>query len=776
MKPQAGIRGAGDQINNMSELIEDFYRPYYSKRYSETTISRCGRQRIWPYHLSMRTVIAGMWLTVASVTFAAAAAVDSQDPDARASKTESQMTDPERFQLLHSIAVLPIPLPGMPRLPEGIPITAGYIKGIARLGVPDILETDASLGVVNPFQLRAGDVATAMPSGLALASSFDPELAYRSGVTIGSEARAKGFNVLLGGGANLARDPRNGRNFEYLGEDPLLAGTLAGEAIRGTQTQGVVSTVKHFALNDQETQRHTLNARISEAALRESDLLAFEIAIERGQPASVMCAYNRLNGPYACGNDPLLNRVLKGDWGYKGFVMSDWGAVYDVDFILKGLDQQSGSQLDKQLWFDAPLQARVSEGVVPRARISEAVRRILRSLYAVGADRPAVPTSIDYVAHATVARQAAAEGIVLLKNDGALPLAAQNQKIALIGGHANIGVLSGGGSSQVTPYGGASTIIPLGGPGLEGILIRELFMPSSPLNALKAALPGAQITYYNGYDAEASAAVAAHADTVIVFATQWQGEANDHASMSLPEGQDELINAVAKANPNTVVVLETGNPVKMPWLNSVKAVVEAWYPGEAGGSAIVDVLTGAVNPSGHLPISFPVDEAQLPRPSIPGLGLADLTPIDVDYAEGANVGYRWYAAQHLQPLFPFGMGLSYTRFEFGGLRLSGGKTVEASFTVRNTGARAGVAVPQLYLMSAAGAPLQRLAAFSRITLEAGQSQSVRVQIDPRLLAHWDVDRHGWQIDRGSYVFALGTSASDLGEHAELALAAKWTKP
>jgi beta-glucosidase len=727
--------------------------------------------------MELRTVISVLALTgLTSVAIAGSARPDAQGPDARASRTEAQMTDQERFQLLHGIIVLPIPLPNMPPLPAGIAYTAGYIKGVARLGIPDILETDASLGVVNPFQLRAGDVATAMPSGLALASSFDPQLAFKDGVTIGSEARAKGFNVLLGGGANLARDPRNGRNFEYLGEDPLLAGTLAGEAIRGTQTQGVVSTVKHFALNDQETLRHTLNARINEAALRESDLLAFEIAIERGQPASVMCAYNKLNGPYACGNDPLLNGVLKGDWGYKGFVMSDWGAVYDVDFFLMGLDQQSGAQLDQQVWFDAPLQAKVNAGLVPHSRISEAVRRILRSFYAVGADQPAAPTTIDYVAHAAVARQACAESIVLLKNDGALPLSAQNQKIAVIGGHANIGVLSGGGSSQVTPYGGESTIIPLGGPGLEGILFRELFMPSSPLNALKAALPGAQITYYSGYDAQASAAVAAHVDTVIVFATQWQGEANDHASMNLPEGQDELIAALAKANPNTVVVLETGNPVKMPWLNSVKAVVEAWYPGEAGGSAIADVLTGAVNPSGHLPISFPVDEGQLPRPSIPGLGLADLTPVDVDYTEGANVGYRWFAAEHLQPLFPFGMGLSYTRFEFAGLRLYSGKTVEASFTVRNTGARAGVAVPQLYLMSAAGAPLQRLAAFSRISLEAGQSQSLRVQIDPRLLAHWDVARHGWQIDRGSYVFALGTSASDLGERAELALAAKAIKP
>jgi beta-glucosidase len=725
----------------------------------------------------MRFVIHAVLLAACGIESAAALpALGSRDPDARAATVERQMTDAERIQLLHGIMAVPPSLPGMPPLPPSIKITAGYIQGVPRLGIVDIMETDASLGVANPLQLRVGDVATAMPSGLALASSFDPDLAYKDGVLIGSEARAKGFNVLLGGGVNLARDPRNGRNFEYLGEDPLLAGTMAGEAIRGTQTQRVVSTVKHFALNDQETQRHTVNARIEEAAMRESDLLAFELAIERGQPGSVMCGYNLANGAYDCGNDPLLNGVLKGDWGYKGWVMSDWGAVYDVSYFSKGLDQQSGSQLDGLVWFDAPLQAELSAGRISRASLSQAVRRILRSFYAIGADAPLQESAIDYAAHALTARQAGAQGIVLLKNEGALPLGSGNRKIAIFGGHADVGVLSGGGSSQVTPYGGEPIFIPLGGPGLGAMFNRELFMPSSPVGALRAALPGAEIAYYNGYDPDASAAVAAHVDTVIVFATQWQAEDADHASMSLPEGQDALIGALADANPNVIVVLETGNPVTMPWLPRVKAILEAWYPGEQGGAAIADVLSGAVNPSGHLPISFPASEDQLPRPSIPGLGLPGGTAVDVNYTEGSQVGYRWYAAMHMEPLFAFGHGLSYTRFEFSALMLHGGQTVEAEFSVRNAGERPGTAVPQLYLVSAAGKPLQRLAGFSRVTLNPGQARTVHVSVDPRLLAHWDTAAHRWQIEPGRYAFSLGASARSLGERAEIALATRTLRP
>jgi beta-glucosidase len=708
------------------------------------------------------------------------ARADIQDSDIRAAATEGRMTEAERLQLLRGIMALPLPLAGSLPIPKGVKFTAGYVKGIERLGIPDILETDASLGVVNPLQLRPGDVATAMPSGLALASTFDVDLAFRDGATIGAEARAKGFNVLLGGGVNLTRDPRSGRNFEYLGEDPLLAGTIAGEAIRGTQTQGVVSTVKHFALNDQETQRHTLDANINESALRESDLLAFEIAIEKGQPGAVMCAYNKVNGNYACGNEYLLNQVLKHDWGYKGWVMSDWGAVNDVSYFSKGLDQQSGSQIDRQVWFDEPLRAEIAAGHVPKKSVSDAVRRILRSLYAVGADRPVPEANIDYAAHAEVARQVAAQGMVLLKNDGVLPLSADTKTIQVIGGHADLGVLSGGGSSQVTPFGAEAIVMPVGAPGRMGLFARALYMPSPPLKALQKALPNAKIDFESGYDVESAVAAASRAEVVVVFATQWQTEGYDHASMDLPEGQAALISAVSKANPNTIVVLETGNPVKMPWLSNVKAVLEAWYPGEVGGNAIADILTGAVNPGGHLPITFPMDESQLPRASIPGFDLPEGSAATADYTEGGAVGYRWYAARRLQPLFPFGFGLSYTRFEFTQLRVDTSKAhhldISASFTVKNSGQHAGAAVPQLYLVSAAGKSQSRLVGFSRLALSPTENRSVHVTLDPRLFAHWDAVNNRWQIDAGRYEVALGSSATVLGEHVELMLRARTIAP
>lgn len=721
-------------------------------------------------------LLPALFLAAAGATAGAAAPAD---PDARAAATEARMTDAERFHLLHSHLPIRI-LPGKPaEVIPGMPITPGVVTGIERLGIPTIAETDASLGVVNPFELRQGDVATALPSSLALAASFDPQQAYASGAMIGAEAKAKGLNVLLGPGVNLARDPRNGRNFEYLGEDPLLAGVMGGQSARGIQSAGVVATIKHFALNDQETLRRTLDARIGEAGLRESDLLAFEIGIELGQPGAVMCAYNQVNGFYACDNDFLLNQVLKKDWGYKGWVMSDWAAVHGVSTFNHGLDQQSGAELDKQVWMDEPLKAEYAAGRVSKARLSDAVRRILRSLYAVGADQPAASADIDYEAHAKVARAAAANGTVLLKNDGVLPLDRSRRSILAVGGYANIGVMTGGGSSQVIPVGGPAAVIPNELHHLVKRPVGQMLIPSAPVTALKEALPEASIAYDTGYDAAVAAARAARADLAIVFATRWETEGRDSGSLSLPGNQDELIAAVARANPNTIVVLETGNPVLMPWLGQVKAVVEAWYPGQKGGEAIADVLSGAVNPSGRLPVSFPAHEGQGPRGPLQGLGEEDgsqLKDLDetVQYPEGAEVGYRWFAAHGEQPLFPFGYGLSYTRFEHGPLHLRGGDVVSASFTVKNTGEREGQDVPQLYLVDAAGKVVRRLAAFGKLDLRPGESRELSLSVDPRLLADWD--RHGWLIRAGEYGFALGESAGDLGPVATLSLEARRMQP
>jgi beta-glucosidase len=687
-----------------------------------------------------------------------------RSPDERAALAVAAMTFDEKIGLLHGPMALPYSKPSgeaVP-IPEAAIPAAGYVPGVPRLGIPALYETDASLGVTNPNGIRPGDVATALPASLALSATFDPQLSYRAGALVGGEAHAKGFNVLLGGGMNLTRDPRNGRNFEYLGEDPLLAGTLAGAAVRGTQDQHVISTVKHFALNANETDRHTVDARIDTGALRESDLLAFELALEQGSPGSVMCSYNKVNGDYACGNDWLLNRVLKRDWGYAGWVMADWGATHGVADAAKGLDQESGDQLDDAVWFDAPLKAAAAAGSIPRARIDDMAHRILRSMFAVGiVEHPPVREAIDYPAHAALALEIARAGIVLLKNDSdVLPLKSGAARIAVIGGNADIGVLSGGGSSQVTPSNGPYARIPIGGNGDMAFMRNAWFDPSSPVKAIQSASPKSEVLYDAGAFPADAAALAARSDVAIVFVTRHELEGYDVPDLSLPYGQDGLIQAVANANPHTIVVLETGNPVTMPWLDHVAAVLAAWYPGQEGGQAIADVLFGAVNPSGRLPITFPRHESDLVRPTLPNLGSPAGAAVSIDYTEGADVGYRRDARLGIAPLFAFGFGLSYTHFEYQRLEVTGGKTLTVSFDVRNSGGRAGADVPQVYLTSAAGTPVFKLIGFQRMMLGAGEVRRVTLRADPRLLGFYDERRGKWDAKRGIYRVAIGRSASE----------------
>ena len=350
----------------------------------------------------------------------------SLPPTQRAQMALDQMTEQEKLALVHGVIAAPW---GRKPKPNGSIGSAGYVPGVPRLGIPALQETDAELGVANPGDVRPGDTATAMPSDLALASTWDPELARLQGRSVGAEARAKGFNVLLGGAANLIRDPRGGRNFEYFSEDPLLTGIMAGGMIEGVQSGHIISTIKHFALNAQETDRVVLDARIDPAATRESDLLAFEIAIERGRPGSVMCAYNQVNGSYSCENDWLLNEVLKTDWGYPYFVMSDWGAVHSASrSALAGLDQESGEQLDTQNFFADGLLQAIAEGEVPEARLDDMARRILTSIFAHGlADKTDVSEPVDFAASDRTALAIAREGTVLLRNQGLLPLAADTR-------------------------------------------------------------------------------------------------------------------------------------------------------------------------------------------------------------------------------------------------------------------------------------------------------------------------------------------------------------
>ena len=415
-----------------------------------------------------------------------------------------------------------------------------------------------------------------------------------------------------------------------------------------------------------------------------------------------MTGYNKVNGEYAGGNETLLNDVLKVAWGYPGWVMSDWGATPNWEFALKGLDQESGAQVDVFLWgaeaFTDRLKAAWAEGKFPPERLSDMVRRILRSMFAVGVDHWGPAPEVDMAAHDSVALEIARQGIVLLKNDGILPLPTDSVlSIAVIGGHAQVGVPTGCGSSAVVPPGGYAEVIRVGGPGAMGFARNLFLLPSAPVDELgkQFARP---IEFDPGMFPAEAALAAARADVAVVFGISVESEGFDNPDLSLPWGQDRVIEAVAAANPNTIVVLETGNPVAMPWLDHVKAVVQAWFPGQAGGRAIAEVLAGRVNPSGRLPITFPAGLDQTPRPELPGLGTPWGTPTTITYDEGAEVGYRWFTKNRHQPLFAFGHGLSYATFDHRDLDLVGGDTVTAAVTVHNTGTRDGADVVQLYLV------------------------------------------------------------------------------
>lgn len=703
----------------------------------------------------------GLLVACAASAVTAGAQSSRVNAEERAADAVSKMTLDEKLQLVFSYFATD--WQGQ-HPPAGVRYgSAGFVPGIPRLGIPPQWETDAGIGVATQGGAEQKRLRTALPSGIATAATWNPGIAYKGGQMIGAEARASGFNVMLGGGVDLARDPRNGRNFEYAGEDPLLAGTIAGAEIAGIQSNHIIATTKHYALNDLETGRKGHDARIDRGAARMSDLLAFQFAIERGQPGSVMCAYNRVNGDYACENSWLLNDVLKSDFGFRGYVMSDWGAVHSTEkAALNGLDQESGWPFDEKPYFRKPLKAAVIAGRVPQARIDDMARRVVHALYATGAaDNPVSDNApIDYPADEAVSEADSEQSIVLLKNDGSLlPVGQGARKIVVIGGHADRGVLAGSGSSLVYPRGGNAVpgLAPTGWPG------PVTYYPSSPLEALRSLAPKASISFIDGTNAAAAAAAARDADVAIVFATQWSSESID-VPMTLDGAQNALIEAVAAANPRTAVVLETNSGVVMPWATRVPAIVEAWYPGTLGGRAIARVLTGEVNPSGHLPVTFYAADSQLPRPVRPG-GKSETDVFTINYSEGAAVGYKWMDRQNLKPLFPFGHGLSYTQFRFGPISASPAASggIHLRFTLRNVGQRRGMAVGQVYASPAAGgweAP-KRLVGFSKVDLAPGQAKTVDIDVDPRLLASFDERTHSWRIAGGKYRLMLGASSADL---------------
>lgn len=679
--------------------------------------------------------------------------------DERVQLVLAQMTEDEKLLLVFGYFGTDFPSKNSYKAPvEARPGSAGYIPAIPRLGIPAQWQTDAGVGVATQGGAAKKRGRTALPSGLATTASWDAKLAHAGGAMIGAEARASGFNVMLAGGVNLMREPRNGRNFEYGGEDPLLAGTMVGAQIAGIQSNNIISTVKHYAVNDQETDRDTGNSIIDNAAARTSDLLAFQFAIEKGDPGSVMCSYNRVNGTHACENNWLLNDVLRRDWGYKGYVMSDWGATHSTAPAANaGLDQDSGFPFDKEPYFGAPLKVAVAKGDVSRSRLDAMAGAILHGMFANGLfDKPVTEAPMDLAPamladHANVTRKDAEGGAVLLQNQGAiLPLSPAVKKIVVIGGHADKGVLAGSGSSLVYP------VAPNGVPGLKPTSWPGpvMYYADAPLAAIKKQAPNAEVVFADGNNAGAAAKLAKDADVAIVFATQWAGESFD-VELSLDDNQDKLIAAVAKANPKTVVVLETGGPVLTPWRGQVAGILATWYPGTQGGSAIANLLFGKVNPSGHLPATFPASVDQLPKPSTPNKG-------DTTYSEGATVGYKWYDAKGLTPAFPFGHGLSYTSFAYSGLSAKAdGGTVSASFTIRNSGAVKGKAVPQLYVAGSGWEAPKRLGAFTKVALAPGATKTLTLTVDPRLLATFDAGSNSWKIAGGTYQVMLGTSAKDI---------------
>ncbi len=694
-------------------------------------------------------------------------------PDQRADMVMKQMTLDEKIQLVHGT--------GWGVLRKGDPVPArsnfgaGFVAGIDRLGIPDINLADSAVGV----RMAALDsrYATLLPSVLGMAATWDIDAASLYGSVIGRELRDQGFNMSIGGGVDLAREPRNGRNFEYAGEDPILAGTLVGHLAAGVQSQQVMGDIKHYALNDQETGRNILNAVIDKRSMRESDLLAFQIAIGIAHPAGVMCAYNKVNGDYSCENDYLLNQVLKQDFDFKGFVLSDWDGTHStIKAALAGLDMEQPGYG----YFGAPLKDAIQKGQVPTTRLDDMVHRILRSMFAAGViDNPPVRRVVDPFRGRDDAQHIAEESIVLLKNnDSQLPLnAAAIKSIALIGSHADVGVLSGGGSAQVDAPGGNAMDLSQG----ASVWGQPVYFPSSPLKYIRMKAPEAKVEYNDGSDVNAAANFAKASDVAIVFVNQWMSEGHDAPTLSLPDDQDALVSAVAAANTHTIVVIESGGPVTMPWVDKVTGVLETWYPGIGGAQAIANILFGEVNPSGKLPISFAKSDADLPHPTIQGINMmpppgpdrrhrGEMKPFDVNYTEGLKVGYKWFEAENKQPLFDFGHGLSYTSFSYSDLKAD---ARQVSFTIKNTGQKDGAEVAQVYveLPASAGEPFKRLIAWQRLWLAAGDSKQVSLTLDPLYLSIFDVEKNRWSEVAGEYKILVGGSSSDTPLNTEFNFAA-----
>ncbi len=647
---------------------------------------------------------------------------------------------------------------------------------IPRLGIPLRWLSDGPHGVredIGPDtwkpQNRTDDFATAMPAGIALASSWNPEVAYQVGEAIGQEARARGKDIMLGPGVNILRTPLCGRNFEYMGEDPYLAGRMAVAYIKGEQAQNVASCIKHFAANNEEFQRMSINVEMDERPLREIYLPAFEAAVKEGGVWTVMGAYNKFRGQFASHNDYLLNKILKGEWNFQGLVMSDWAATHDTkEAALNGLDLEMGTDKPYNEFFLADAyRDGLKDGTYPMSGLDDKVRRNLRVMFATGVFDQRPPGSLNTPAHQAVARRAAEEGTVLLKNDkGILPLDPEKVKsIAIIGENGIRLHAHGGDSSGIKAFYEVSPV--------EGILRKA----GTKINVTYSAGYGKEI----GPDAIDRAVEAAkNADVAIIMGglnhdPGFDCEGHDRKDMKLPYQQDELIRRVVEANPKTIVVL-FGTIVEMEeWIAKVPAVLQTWFPGMEGGNALANILFGDVNPSGKIPCTFPKVLGDSPAHKLGAYPGKDGT---VTYDEGLLVGYRWFDTKKVDPQFPFGHGLSYTAFKYSDLKLVEGKggdgpVVTAEFVVENTGKRDGAEVAQLYIQQAKPSlerPLQELKGFKKVFLKAGEKQTVSIPLDLAAFSYFDPAKGGWIAEEGAFTIRVGASSRDIALNAPYKLA------
>src|SRR4051812_11916076 len=673
-------------------------------------------------------------------------------PEQRANELVAAMTLDQKIHQLHQSDPPWLTHYGM----------AGHVDATPELCIPELALSDAGSGVAGE---QIG--TTTFPSGVAQAAMFDPALERRFGQAVGEEAWNKGINVMLGPGVNIARTPLNGRNFEYMGEDPYLAGQTAAAAIRGLQSNPVLGEVKHYAANNQETDRMTIDSVVDERTLREIYLPAFEAAVKEGHVGSIMCSYNRLNGKYACENPELLDGYLRRDWGFDGFVTSDWGATHStIGSALAGMNLEMHG-IPSQYYTD-PLKQAVLDGKVPMARLDTMVRQIFVPMFRFGLfDHPAAAQPGAFTAqvstpeHRAIARQMAEEATVLLKNDGdLLPLDKGTGRTIGVPGYAANPL----GASNTSGGGGSSK-----GSGVP--------TPVSPLEAIEqlAAAHGDRVLYSDGAKTADATAVASASDVVIAFASDSELEGADRTDLTMHPGvcpfpvcvsvpgedQDAMIDAATAANPKTVVVIDAGAPVAMPWLSDVKAVLQPFYSGTENGNAIAEILYGEAYPSGKLPQTFPRRVADSPLTTQQQYPGKDGKAV---YSEGLRVGYRWFDAAGVQPLFPFGYGLSYTRFAYSGLKVTPrGHGARVRFTIANTGARPGAETGQVYVgfPPYAGEPPRQLKAFHKVALAPGESSRVSVDLPARAFSDWSMSRHAWVEPGGRYTISVGGSSRDL---------------